>query len=121
MVRSATEASKRPFETKKFFLAEILNTQWPDFYDHLNHPNFLLGIKEYIEKPPAERDNFFTNLQMEKDANKNKKLTDFESILLTHKDDQDLWEFITYNKDTIIISETETKTKIDEESIVAKD
>lgn len=60
-------------------------------------------------------------MQKEKDENKDRRLTEFEAIILSYKNDQDLWKFVTFNKETMFVSETNTKTKTVEESAVAKD
>jgi succinate dehydrogenase flavin-adding protein (antitoxin of CptAB toxin-antitoxin module) len=121
IVRSASKASNRQFETKKFFVGEILDDRWPNFYQRLTRPNFLTELKDYLDKTLTEQDSFFANLQKEKDAHKDKRLTDFEEIILLHKNDEDLWKFVTSNRETIIVSETKAKKKIEEASAVAKD
>ena len=121
VVHSASKTSNRPFEAKKFFVGEILNDRWPDFYSHLTNPNFLKELKDYLNKKPEEQNSFFATLQENKNKEKNKSLGDFEEVILSHKGYQELWNFVTFNRKTIFVSETIAKTRIDEVSTVAKD
>ena len=103
LVRYASLSAKRSFDSKKFFIGEILNERWPIFYQLLSNASFLEKLKPYIELQGEKERIFIEELERRKTEGK-EKLSEFEETILLYKEDFELWDFLKVNEEFIMPS-----------------
>ena len=89
----ASSAREKLIKSREYFLGELLNKKWPDFYKNLGaDEKFRTDIQKYIQKPLPE---ILKEIKEEKKKYTDKIPEQFEKIL---KIGEPLWDFITNEK-----------------------
>ena len=89
----ASSAREKDIKPRIYFLGEVLNKKWPNFYEDLgSDEHFRKDVKNYIKKPITQ---ILKEIENEKKKYKENIPDNFKKILSI---DETLWYFITEQK-----------------------